>query len=403
MKIEKIKIIGAGTAGLLTVYSLAQEFPDKKFYWIFPEKNETIGVGEATVPYVLNFLKKYGISFKNIFYDLNGSLKLGIKFIDFYKHETYHPFGNNFNESQLLLYFIKKNKIPINILSYSDIAVHFNTKDLFKFLFDKIKLLNNVVIERRYFSEKDIEKNSLIIDATGFKRIIINKYTKLITDERILNDTALIFKLPQQNLEFFSTFQRIKEGWLWKIPLHNYNSFGYVFSSKIYDSNKIINYIENKFQTNVKKISFYSGRNEKQLIKTDNVLFASVGLSSFFIEPLESTGLYFVTYFLNLLIDFLKNKISLDNVNQKFNSEYDATKEFILAHFINSPYFPSYKKFTFKKIKNEIFPEQSWNYILNPEASKKLQLSISEIKKIKNLISPENFLKVKNEKYFNTW
>ena len=76
-----INVIGAGTAGCFTVMYLAKNFPDKEIYWSFNDLDNNIGVGEATVPYVVEFLSKIGYNFNYLVDNCNASLKLGIRFL----------------------------------------------------------------------------------------------------------------------------------------------------------------------------------------------------------------------------------------------------------------------------------------------------------------------------------
>jgi len=82
-KTNAIAVVGAGTTGYLTTLYLCKNYPDLNVRWIYPENNKPIGVGEATVPEVTEFLKDLDIDIKVIINELNGSLKLGIRFEDF--------------------------------------------------------------------------------------------------------------------------------------------------------------------------------------------------------------------------------------------------------------------------------------------------------------------------------
>ena len=93
--IRRITIVGGGTTGNFAALHLAKTYPDKEITWIYPEENNPIGVGEATVPEVSKFLANIGITDKDVIRECRGALKLGIKFCGFRKpgSDFTFPFG----------------------------------------------------------------------------------------------------------------------------------------------------------------------------------------------------------------------------------------------------------------------------------------------------------------------
>jgi tryptophan halogenase len=91
-------------------------------------------------------------------------------------------------------------------------------------------------------------------------------------------------------------------------------------------------------KTNLNKIRFRTGRNRRTWVKN----CVSIGLASCFLEPLESTGIYFI-YAANLpacqntspIGAF--NPVLIDNFNQSINKMFDECRDFIQAHYCLSP------------------------------------------------------------------
>ena len=84
-------------------------------------------------------------------------------------------------------------------------------------------------------------------------------------------------------------------GWTWKIPMLGRFGSGYVYSSKFEtqdnaarDFCKLWNLDPDKQPLN--KIRFRVGRNRRAWVKN----CVGIGLASCFVEPLESTGIYFI-------------------------------------------------------------------------------------------------------------
>lgn len=375
---NKITIIGGGTAGHISTLFLAKNFPNKEITWIFPEENNAIGVGEATVPYVTEFLNNLGISIENIINEANGNIKLGIKFVDFFDDIRYHPFGNTLEESELIMEYMKRDKVPENILEYDDIASQFNVTDLYKLMYNTITTLS-VNIVRRKFIDSDL--NGLVIDCTGFNRNVLNyeNETLVLKPDELQNNTALVHRQKEKCKEPYSTFYALDNGWFWKIPTQEETSYGFVFDKNklsIEEANKIFEEAliqKNLLNTNFdgKLIPMTCGYNSVNIKTFENYSVTGIGLSSFFIEPLESTGLYFVCYGLNLLKQLINLEIEEKDYTHLFNNEFKSVSNFISAHFINSTHskHQHYKIFETIISDSDIFPEKSWDYILDQKMS----------------------------------
>jgi len=386
--LEKITIIGGGTAGHLSVLFLTQKYPNTEIIWIYPEENNPIGVGEATIPYVQNFLTDLGIDVETVLTETDGSIKLGLKFIGFFDETVIHPFIDEENDiDELYTYLIHKNIIPLDILNYDAVASHMYITKIYK-LIQKMIIGRNLKIIRRKFIDSDLK--GLVLDCTGFNRLVLNKFNNvLFKDPRLFNNTALITRINKPVNQVCSTFYRLENGWVWEIPLKYETSYGFVYNTNDKSSSKTIDASESLYKflskkhpelniskDNFKSIDMISGRNEKHFIGDDDCTVLGIGLSSMFVEPLESTGLFFTVHGLDLLKEVLDSKITEDEYTSIINLEFDATLEFILMHFkdfdMSIPWKEQYCKVT-QKI--------NYDYILDPEKSKFLKID-SEIFKV---------------------
>ena len=85
MKVDKIMIVGGGSAGWMAAATLIKSFPDKKITLIESPNIPTVGVGESTIGQIRGWVKMLDIEDKDFIPHTDASLKLSIKFTDFYK------------------------------------------------------------------------------------------------------------------------------------------------------------------------------------------------------------------------------------------------------------------------------------------------------------------------------
>src|SRR6476661_6141886 len=93
--VRKVTIVGGGTAGWMTAAVLSQWLSKVEIKLIESDEIGTIGVGEATIPHIRNFIALAGIDQLKMISESKATFKLGIHFVDWgAPGETYvHGFG----------------------------------------------------------------------------------------------------------------------------------------------------------------------------------------------------------------------------------------------------------------------------------------------------------------------
>ena len=86
-RIKRIAIVGGGTAGWIAASALARKSGHScSIHLIESPDIPTIGVGEATIPGIIDFLRFLGIDLQDFMRHTQATIKLAIRFVDWHPH-----------------------------------------------------------------------------------------------------------------------------------------------------------------------------------------------------------------------------------------------------------------------------------------------------------------------------
>ncbi len=382
--INHVVIAGGGTAGWMTAAAFSKLLGNNiKVTLIESDDIATVGVGEATIPPIKNFHKLLGISEQEVMKATHATFKLGISFENWgqINDEYIHSFGitgkecwagefhhfwlhgqskginDQFGDYCFELQAAKQNKFALTKDTPINYAYHLDATLYAKFLrnFSEnlgakriegkidnvIKCQNTGNIKALQLESNETIEADLFIDCTGFKGLLIEQALHTGYDDWshwLPCDSAVAVQTTSTTKPApYTRSIAHHSGWQWKIPLQHRVGNGLVYCSKYLSDNaakKLI--LENIDGDNVNEprvIKFKTGRRRKGWQKN----CVAIGLSSGFIEPLESTSIHLImTAIVRLLRLFPYNGITSsarNEYNSKLTSEIEAVRDFIILHY----------------------------------------------------------------------
>jgi tryptophan halogenase len=408
--IESIVIVGGGSAGWMAAAYIAKKFKDTPLKITLVESAviKTVGVGEATVPAMKTFLSDLDISEFEFIKETNATFKLGIDFEGWRVEDEkfFHPFASfgvniagvefqhywtslknsgearSFDSYSLPAQMARarkfapsKNEANTSELARFNYAYHFDAigfADFLKKYSVAIGVEHIVATIEQVSQDPDTgnvtslllsDGNTLAadfyIDCSGFKGMLIEDVLHTGYEDWskwLPCDSAVV--TPSESTDYVNPYTRSiarTAGWQWEIPLQNRMGNGYVYASKYIDAcdaeKELLENISGKNLADPRVLKFTAGRRKK----TWNKNVFSLGLSSGFLEPLESTSIFMIQIALNVLYKYFPYRSSpqvlVDKVNSVLEDYTLKLRDFIILHYCF----------------NEHYKKPFWDYCRNME------------------------------------
>jgi tryptophan 7-halogenase len=390
--VRKVTIVGGGSAGWMTAAVLSQWLSQIEIKLIESDEIGIIGVGEATIPHIRNLLALAGIDPLKMISASKATFKLGIQFVDWgAPGERYiHGFGKIGRDMLWLhphqLWLAARERAPDSIKHFDnyslncvaslrnkfafpdprnshspladiDYAYHFDASLLARFLrteseargVERVegKIVETILnpesghVERVRLADGREVGGDLFVDCSGMRAILIGDALGVGYEhwnQWLLCDRAQA--VPCESAEPLTPYTRStarSAGWQWRIPLQHRIGNGYVYASELISDEQaaetLLANLDGKPLADPRPVKFAPGRRLKAWDR--NVV--AIGLSSGFLEPLESTSIHLIQTGIHRLLAMFPatgfSAADIDEYNLQARTEYEDVRDFIIAHY----------------------------------------------------------------------
>jgi len=390
-QIKSIVIVGGGTAGWMTAAALSKVLGPKYASITLVESDDIgiVGVGEATIPQIGTYNRMLGIDEDEFVKRTKGSFKLGIEFVDWKQmgEKYFHPFGtyglnmegvsfhaywqrlqqlgiaDDIDSYSLNSIAARQNKFmrPFDAgespLSYIAYAFHFDA-GLYSLYLRSLAEERGVVrhegkitsvnqraedgfIESVQMEDGSVVEGELFIDCSGFRGLLIEQTLKagfVDWSEWLPCNRAMV--VPCESVEEITPYTRStaqKAGWQWRIPLQHRTGNGYVYCSEYISDDEatatLLGNLDGEALTEPRQVRFTTGHRKKYWDKN----CVAIGLSSGFMEPLESTSIWMIqSGIARLLTNFPDRNFAqtdIDRYNRVLVEETEFIRDFLILHY----------------------------------------------------------------------
>ncbi len=383
-KIKHVVIAGGGTAGWMAAAAVSKLLGKTvKVSLVESEEIGTVGVGEATIPTLLTLHELLKIKEQDFISAVGGTFKLGISFENWHDvgSDYIHSFGytgkdcwaagfqhfwlkgkelgisKEFGEYCNEWAAAKQNRFAVLPNQNLNYAYHFDSSRYAKFLRKIAEEHGAVRIEGKIEAVQQHEQTGFItglrlesgqqidgdffVDCTGFRGLLIEQTLHAGYDDWqhwLPCDSALA--VQTENVQPPIPYTRSiahEAGWQWRIPLQHRTGNGLVYCSKFWSRDeaeaKLRGNLEGEMVTEPRPIKFQTGTRRRHWVKN----CVAVGLSSGFMEPLESTSIHLIqrsiVRFMQMFPSDGVRQPDIDEFNNQMKFEIENIRDFIILHY----------------------------------------------------------------------
>ena len=382
-KIEKVVVVGGGTAGWTAAAAVARLIgANLNVVLVESDAIGTVGVGEATIPPFRTMHRLLKVDEADFLSRVQGTIKLGIRFENWRSvgHDYIHSFGftgqgcwaagfqhfwlkarqlgfgEEFSRYAPELMAAKAGRFGLlqqDALSY---AYHLDATAYAQVLRqqaekDGVTRVEGKIVDVRQTESGDVSAvvlesgqavtGDLFIDCSGFASLLMDKtlgtefedWTHWLPCDRAI---AVQTKAVSEPVPYTRSIAR-ESGWQWRIPLQTRVGNGLVYCSEFMSDDEaratLLANIEGDVITEPRVLRFRTG----QRVKHWNRNCVALGLAAGFLEPLESTSIHLIQRGVIRLMQLFPYGGIVESDRTEFNRQMDAEfrfiRDFIIMHY----------------------------------------------------------------------
>jgi len=389
--IRDIVILGGGTAGWMTAAALSRALAgsDRKVTLIESDEIATIGVGEATIPTIHWFNQLVGLDEAEFLRETKATYKLGVQFDGWNGPGSayLHPFGTFGppGDGVMFLHRLIRARLgglsastedfslttqaaragrfahpvgdPRSLRSTLGYAYHFDAGLYARYLRRHAEARGVTRVEgkvvridrhsesgciTRLVTERGDEvAGELFVDCSGLRGVLIEQtlgagfedWTHWLPCDRAWAAPTAI----EERLVPYTRASAAEAGWRWRIPLQHRTGNGYVYSSRFQGDDEarrsLLDALGEEPLAEPRLIRFLPGRRKRAWVK--NVV--AIGLSSGFLEPLESTSIHLIQSGIAKLLALFPRRgddpLVAEQFDRVFGQEMLDVRDFLVLHY----------------------------------------------------------------------
>jgi tryptophan halogenase len=380
----KVVIAGGGTAGWVTAAALSSQLPGLlDITLVESDAIGTVGVGEATIPTHRSFHTLIGADEVAFMRATQATFKLGIQFEnwgalgDRYIHafgqigkspwmaDFHHlwmqaralGFGGDLDDYCLELRAAEAGKFATSEKFNINYAYHLDAGLYARFLRQHSEQRGVARVEGMFTDVKqdgetgfitalvmesgDEIPGDLFIDCTGFRAALIEKTLGVGYDDWShwlpMNRAVAVQTRSSGGIVPYTRSIARDAGWQWRIPLQHRVGNGHVYCSDYISDDEardtLVKNLDGEMLFEPRVLKFLTGRRKKLWEKN----CVALGLSSGFLEPLESTSIHLFQIAATRLIQYFPfngcNPSLAAQFNRLASEEFESIRDFIIAHY----------------------------------------------------------------------
>lgn len=388
--IRTVVIVGGGTAGWIAAAAMARLLgPSVEITLIESEAIGTVGVGEATIPQIRRLNAVLGLDENAFVRATNGTFKLGIEFKNWgHVGERYlHTFGDagiNLASLHFHQYWLRA-RAEGSRAGLWDYSLHQHAAYAHKFgLLERVgntsmtglayafhfdaglyaqhlrqnaeangvrRIEGKVVdvelvaetgfIERVKLERGETVDGDLFIDCSGFRGLLIGQALGVGYQDWShwlpCNSAVAVGCETSDPLLPYTKATAHEAGWQWRIPLQHRTGNGHVFcdsfTTEAAATETLLSHLDGAPLSDPIRLKFTTGRRDKFWHKN----CVSLGLSSGFLEPLESTSIHLIQSNVSRLVSLFPDRTfdpaTEAEYNRQVSHEYDLIRDFLILHY----------------------------------------------------------------------